>query len=105
MLALVEATLSWLLQNARGRDDKTFCRAAAFADHPAPTVAVTSPECGPGSRAEPARLRREHSADGAGAISSLEWTMPPAGLAGRVAEWLVVVEDPDAPLPTPVAHG
>lgn len=104
MLALIEVTLSWLFKNARGRDEKSFYRAAAFADHPEPTIAITSPECGPGSRAEPAQLHRDHSADGAGRIPSLEWTTP-GGLAGKVKEWLLVVEDPDAPTPTPIAHG
>lgn len=105
MQAIVEVTLSWLFKNARGRDEKSFYRAPAFADLPEPTVAVTSPEvAGPGSLAAPAQLGAEHSADGAGRIPPLEWEEPEA-LAGKVEEWLLVVEDPDAPLPTPIVHG
>ena len=104
MAALLEVTLSWLLKNARGRDQKSFYRSAAFADLPEPTVDITSPECGPGPRAAPAQLGREHSHDGAGRVPSLEWREP-APLEGRVREWLLVCEDPDAPLPTPIPHG
>lgn len=102
-LSVIEVTLAWILKNAKGRDEKTFHRSLAFKDLPEPTIEITSPECGPGSLARPAQLEREHTADGIGKIPSLEWKMPPK-MAGKVQEWLLVVEDPDAPLPTPIAH-
>lgn len=102
MFAVVEVTLAWLLKNKGKNDEKSFYRSAGFADFPEPTITITSAECGPGSRTQPAQLKKEHSADGAGTIPSLEWKTP-AGL--EVKEWLLVIEDPDAPLPTPIAHG
>lgn len=105
MYALVEVTLSWLLQNRGRNDEKSFYRSPAFASFPEPNIEITSPECGPGSRAQPAQLGKHHSADGAGTMPSLEWGAP-AGLEGdKVKEWLLLVEDPDAPLPMPIAHG
>lgn len=104
MHAYVELALSWLLRGVHGHDEKSFCRSPAFAGLPGPTVELASPDCGPGSPSQPARLRREHSADGPGTMPSLEWRTPEA-LEGRVREWLLVVEDPDAPVPTPIPHG
>ena len=37
-------------------------------------------------------------------IPTLEWKAP-ADIAGKVKEWLLVCEDPDVPLPTPISHG
>lgn len=104
MLDLVEVGLSWVFQSARGRDEKSFYRSPAFADFPQPTIEMTSPDNGPGSLAAPAKLRQEHSADGAGIFPSLEWKAANV-LQGKVKEWLLVCEDPDAPLPTPLVHG
>lgn len=104
MHPVVEVTLSWLLSSQRGRDEKSFYRSPAFKDLPEPTIEVTSTERGVGSLVEPAQLKKEDSADGEGRFPGLQWQTPPA-IAGRVKEWLVVVEDPDAPLPTPIVHG
>lgn len=104
MHPVVEVTLSWLLKGRRANETKYFYRSLAFQDFPNPTIELTSPDCGQGSLAEPAQLRKEHSADGPGTMPSLEWTTPES-LRGKVQEWLVIVEDPDAPLPTPISHG
>lgn len=104
MHPVVEVTLSWLLSSAKGRDEKSFYRSPAFKDLQEPTIEITSTECGAGSLAEPAQLKKEHSHDGEGRFPGLRWETPPA-VAGRVKEWLLVVEDPDAPLPTPIVHG
>lgn len=104
MLDLVEVGLSWVFQNARGRDEKSFYRSPAFSEFSQPTIDISSPDLGPGSLAAPAQLKKEHCADGAGTFPSLEWENPP-NLEGQVKEWLLVNEDPDAPLPTPIAHG
>lgn len=104
MHPVVEVTLSWLLSSARGRDEKSFHRSPAFKDFPEPTIEVASTERGAGSLAEPAQLKKEDSHDGEGRFPGLRWDTP-AAIAGKVKEWLVVVEDPDAPLPTPIVHG
>lgn len=104
MHPIVEVTLSWLLSSARGRDEKSFCRSPAFKDLPEPTIEITSIDCGAGSLAEPAQFRKEHSHDGEGRFPGVQWQAP-RDIAGRVKEWLLVVEDPDAPLPTPIVHG
>lgn len=104
MLDLVEVGLSWVFRNARGRDEKSFHRCSAFSEYPQPTIQISSPDIGSGSLAAPAQLKEDHSADGAGTFPSLEWKIPQS-LHGKVKEWLLVSEDPDAPLPTPIAHG
>ncbi|KAH8890926.1 PEBP-like protein [Thozetella sp. PMI_491] len=100
MLKYVEVSLAWLLQNAKGRDDKAFFTAPAFAEHKEPTIKITSPDCGETN----ATLSVEYTADGEGKIPILEWTVPDS-LKGSVKEWLLFSEDPDAPLPTPICHG
>ncbi|KAJ7302928.1 phosphatidylethanolamine-binding protein [Mycena albidolilacea] len=100
MKPIVEVTLSWLLKNAKGRDAKCFYNRPAFAKHPEQTIEVTSPDCGPTD----AQLGMEYTADGSGRFPALEWTAPPV-ISDKVKQWLLVSEDPDAPLPTPIAHG
>ncbi|GJC80705.1 hypothetical protein ColLi_03543 [Colletotrichum liriopes] len=96
----VEITLSWLLKNSRGHDAKSFYTSPAFVSQAEPTITVTSPDCG----ASPATLGPEYITGGGGRIPALSWTAP-ADLESKVKEWLIVVEDPDAPLPTPICHG
>ncbi|KAK8055836.1 hypothetical protein PG993_001063 [Apiospora rasikravindrae] len=100
MTALLEVSLSWLLQNFKHRDDKLFIKGPAFADHPAPTIPVTSPDCGETD----AQLSVAYTADGIGHHPELSWTAP-VDVRDQIREWLLVSEDPDAPLPTPIAHG
>ncbi|KAF7345415.1 Phosphatidylethanolamine-binding protein [Mycena venus] len=100
MKPIVEVTLSWLLKNRKGRDAKLFFTRPAFAKHPEQTIEVTSSDCGPTN----AKLAVDYTADGAGKHPVLEWTAPPA-IADKVKEWLLVSEDPDAPLAMPIAHG
>jgi phosphatidylethanolamine-binding protein (PEBP) family uncharacterized protein len=100
MTAIIEVTLAYLFQNAKGRDNKLFFRGPAFADFKEPTISLASPDCGETD----ATLAKEYTADGGGRIPTLEWKAP-EDIAPRVREWLLVSEDPDAPLPTPIAHG
>jgi phosphatidylethanolamine-binding protein (PEBP) family uncharacterized protein len=100
MRPIVEVAVSWLLKNAKGRDAKCFFTRPAFAKHAEQTIEITSPDCGPTN----AQLGVDYTADGSGRCPALTWTAPPA-IADRVKEWLLVSEDPDAPLPTPIAHG
>lgn len=46
----------------------------------------------------------EYTFDGAGKFPALSW-QGPEDVKDTVKEWLLVTEDPDAPLPTPIAHG
>lgn len=104
MLSYVEAGASWLLKNQRGRDAKAFTTSPAFAGL-APALSVSSPDCG----ATGTTLGPEYMAgapDGSPRIPALRWELGDAAAAeSKVREWLVVSEDPDAPLPTPICHG
>ncbi|KAI1487460.1 PEBP-like protein [Biscogniauxia mediterranea] len=102
MTALLEVALSWLLRNAKGHDARSFYARPAFADAGLadPSITVTSPDCGPSG----SRLGAQHMHDGGGRFPALAWSAPP-DLAARVREWLLVSEDPDGPLPTPICHG
>ncbi|WYZ40066.1 hypothetical protein EsH8_IV_000407 [Colletotrichum jinshuiense] len=100
MNPVVEVTLSWLLKNSRGHDAKSFYTSPAFASHTEQTIIVTSPDCGP----SPAELGPEYINEGGGRIPALSWVAP-QDLEAKIKEWLIVVEDPDAPLPTPICHG
>ncbi|KAK1980856.1 phosphatidylethanolamine-binding protein [Colletotrichum cereale] len=100
MFPYIEVSLSWLLMKSRGHDAKAFYTSPAFASHAEPTITVTSPDCG----ASPATLGPEYIADGGDRIPALSWAAP-ADLEPEVREWLLVVEDMDAPLPMPICHG
>lgn len=96
MTDYVEALAGWLLRSSRAHDAKAFVAAPAFAAHRAPALGVASPDCG----ASGATLGAGHMHGGEGRVPALAW----GGVDG-CREWLVVAEDPDAPLPTPVCHG
>lgn len=101
MTALIEVSLSWLFKNAKGHDAKSFYTHPAFADfQDKREIVVTAPEIGPTN----SKLDVEYTHDGAGKFPTLHWEAP-AHIAGKVKEWLLVSEDPDAPLPTPICHG
>ncbi len=100
MTAVLEVTFAWLFKSAKGRDAKSFYKGPAFGDLEEPTLAITSPDCGETG----ATLAKDYTADGSGKFPVLEWSAP-SDVAPRVKEWLLVAEDPDAPLPTPVCHG
>ncbi|KAI1312209.1 PEBP-like protein [Xylaria venustula] len=98
--AVIEVSLSWLFANARGRDAKSFFTRPAFAGFKEQSVVVTSPDCG----ASGSKFAIDNTQDGDGKFPALQWSAPPS-IADRVKEWLLVSEDPDAPLPTPICHG
>jgi hypothetical protein len=105
LLPFFERIAGRLLYSVRGHDAKLFTKTGAFAAHPRPTIPMSSPDYGqaPALLAS-AALRAEHSHDGGNGFPALAWTVPDE-LQREVDSWLVVVEDPDAPLPTPVVHG
>ncbi|KAI0439291.1 PEBP-like protein [Xylaria telfairii] len=98
--AVLEVTLSWLFANAKGRDAKSFFTRPALASFTEQSITVTSPDCGVSG----SRFKVDYTHDGSGRFPALEWSAPPE-LASQVKEWLLVSEDPDAPLPTPIIHG
>lgn len=89
--------LGRLFANAKGRDAKLFTKGAAFVQQPSPSILLECPEVGPSGSTLPIAL----SADGAGDFPLLRWpaTTP------EIQEYLLVSEDPDAPLPSPIIHG
>jgi len=97
ILDYVEATASKLLYSVRGHDDQVFTKSPAFKDIPTPNITVTSPECGPSG----SNLKIEHTQFGAERFPHLEWT----STLPNVKEYILIVQDVDAPLPTPILHG
>ncbi|GES65502.1 immune-responsive protein [Aspergillus terreus] len=95
MAKLLERSIAWLLYARRGHDSGLLHRSPPFAQHPSPTMTV---ECtiGPSESLIPP----EYSAFEHGHFPTFSWTPPP-----NAAEYLLVVEDPDAPLAEPVVHG
>lgn len=103
-LQRVEALLGRSLVSIRGHDTKLFVRTPAFTDHPEPTLSVASPECG----ASMSELQIHHTPLGENRFPQLQWEPPSSAKQigpTEIAEYLIVVEDPDAPLPMPVVHG
>jgi phosphatidylethanolamine-binding protein (PEBP) family uncharacterized protein len=97
---MLEVTVSWLFANAKGRDAKSFYTRPALTSFTDQTITVTSPDCGTSG----SKLDVDYTQDGVGKFPALQWSAP-SEIASEVKEWLLVSEDPDAPLPTPIAHG
>ena len=96
ILNYVEASVSWLLSSQKGRHPKLFTKGPAFAAFPEQTFVVDSPDCGPsGSYVEP-----KYTQVGEDQFPELTWSAPLVS----VKEYIVVIEDPDAPLPKPATH-
>ncbi|KAF2805369.1 PEBP-like protein [Mytilinidion resinicola] len=94
--APIEHAIGRLLINQKARDSGLLSATPAFASQPSPTFTITSPDCGP-SNSHMADLYTGYGAD---RFPSLTWQPPP-----DVAEYVLIVEDPDAPIPWPVTHG
>ncbi|KAL4873925.1 hypothetical protein BDV12DRAFT_277 [Aspergillus spectabilis] len=87
-----------LLTGAKSRQhSKLFTSTAPFADHPFPTIPIECPELGPSGT----YLDKDHTSEGAGLIPALSWPSP----ADDTVEYVLVCEDPDAPIPESVIHG
>ncbi|KAF2243491.1 PEBP-like protein [Trematosphaeria pertusa] len=97
LLKLLEYCLGRLLFQRRGYDADCLFNTHAFRNHPKPTISISSPDCG----ASGAQLSSEYSKFGSGRIPSLTW--PRA--APNVKEYLLLSEDPDAPLGHANVHG
>ena len=103
LAARTEAIIGSLLKSARGHDAKLFVNSAPFKPHRSPPLDVTSPECGDTN----SPLLIAHTPLGENRVPELSWSRRLTnGEAGPdIAEYLIIVEDPDAPLPSPVVHG
>ena len=99
LLEQLENIAGSLFSSFKERDAGLLPKSAPFADFPTSTITVTSPELGQIN----AHLTIDHTPLGANRFPALSWTWN--GSIATPAEYIVVVEDPDAPLPTPVVHG
>jgi phosphatidylethanolamine-binding protein (PEBP) family uncharacterized protein len=95
--AFIEYGLGQLLYRARGRDAKLFQKGPAFANFPEPTITIESPEVGPSGSS----MSINHAAFGEGRFPELRWS----AASPEIKEYILISEDPDAPLPTPIMHG
>ncbi|PQE26260.1 hypothetical protein CJF30_00000977 [Rutstroemia sp. NJR-2017a BBW] len=99
--ARLEAFIGRLLSSQRGRDAKLLTRATPAIVKLKPSLIVTSP-----LGEAPAPLLPAHSQVGANEVPPLSWSLPAdSDLLPQIKSFLLVVEDPDAPLPSPVVHG
>lgn len=87
----IELLFSWLFRSFRGRDAKLFTRVPPFNTHP-PTIVITSDVPNP--------MTVDYTQDGAEKFPWLSWKTPKGA-----AQLLLIVQDCDAPLPTPIVHG
>ena len=99
MWPYIEYSLGRLLSSQRGRDAKLFHKGPAFAKQTEPSIEVTSPECGPSG----STMLSKHGMDTGNQFPTVSWKH--FELDTEVKEYMLIVEDPDAPLPTPIAHG
>lgn len=95
MSKIIERSLAWLLYNRRGRDTGLLHKSAPFALHPTATIDL---ECSIGPSGSPIPFK--HSSFGDSHFPTISWTQIP-----DAAEYLLILEDPDAPLVEPVVHG
>ena len=98
--AYLESFIGSLLTSQRGRDAQLLTRATPAMSSLPPTMIVISTH-GP----SPAPLLFEHTPLGDNLFPNLSWSLPADVKAEDVKTYLLVVEDPDAPLPSPIVHG
>lgn len=97
LLKLLEYCIGCLLYRLRGYDHLCLFKTRAFAQHPKPSIPITSPDCGPSG----ALLNKHYSKFGVGRFPTLTWETPNL----NIKEYLILTEDPDAPLRKPNVHG
>ncbi|RAK96482.1 YbhB/YbcL family Raf kinase inhibitor-like protein [Aspergillus ibericus CBS 121593] len=95
-----EALLGRLLRNQRGRDAKLLTRVSPALQTLPPTITITS-----SVGSSPAPLPKEFTPFGENRFPPLSWTLPSDIAADQIHSYVLIVEDPDAPLPSPVVHG
>ncbi|KAJ5195445.1 uncharacterized protein N7498_008883 [Penicillium cinerascens] len=95
MSKLLERSVAWLLQNRRGHDAGLIHKSAPFSKLPDSTIVL---ECNLGPSGS--NIPTEYSFFQRGLFPTLQWPAQDGAV-----EYLLVVEDPDAPLENPVVHG
>ena len=93
--------LGRILSSQRGHDAKLLTRLLASTKALSPSIRVVSPSLGSSNSA----LREEHTPMGTNLFPDLSWTLAPETNPNDVKSYILIVEDPDAPLPSPVVHG
>jgi phosphatidylethanolamine-binding protein (PEBP) family uncharacterized protein len=96
-LQVIEYCLGRLLYRFRGYDSQLLTKSPAFVQHSKPTIHITSSDCGKTGTT----LKHEYSKFGGGRFPALEWE----NAGPEIKEWLLLSEDPDAPLRKPNVHG
>lgn len=97
MLRYIEYGIGSLLHSVKGHDDKLFTKTPAFKDLP-PTITIESPDVGPSN----SHLQHIHSHFGEDRFPELSWSLP--STSPQVAEYILIIEDPDAPVPFVPCH-
>ncbi|PYH41283.1 YbhB/YbcL family Raf kinase inhibitor-like protein [Aspergillus saccharolyticus JOP 1030-1] len=90
--------LTTLLNTVLCQISKLFISQPAFVQHPWPSILLESPEFGPTG----SYLDIDHTREGAGSFPALSW---PYSSGTAVQEYILLVEDPDAPTSEAVVHG
>lgn len=92
-----EYAFGTLLSRVRGHDSQVLTKGPAFTDLPNTNIILQCPECGPSG----STMLRHHSDYGDENFPHLTWDGTPPG----TVEYLLIVEDVDAPVPFPACHG
>lgn len=95
MSKLIERSVAWLLQNRKGHDADLIHKSTPFSGLPNPTIPL---ECNLGPTGSD--IPPEYSFFHQGLFPTLQWPAQDGAV-----EYLLVVEDPDAPFAEPVVHG
>ncbi len=103
ILRYLEYYLARLLYNSKGRDAKLFTNNATLFANVPKNIELTSPDVGPSG----SHLGIEHSALGASRFPELSWSLAPDADISHsdIKEYILLCEDPDAPLPIVPNHG
>lgn len=97
VFSYIEQALGQLFYFSRGYDGKLFTKTGAFSDLPESNIEVTSPNYGQSG----SNMSFEHSIPGGSRFPSLKWNCR----VSSVKEYLLIVQDPDAPIPIAPVHG
>jgi phosphatidylethanolamine-binding protein (PEBP) family uncharacterized protein len=100
----VEPLLGWLMSNNKNHDAGLFTKAPAVSTQTlTPNILVSSPDCGASGSPLPKQYASAELG-GSDKMVSLAWDAPRTA-GGPVKEYLLVIEDPDAPMKEPIVHG
>ena len=102
VLRYIEYYLARLLFHVKGHDKKLFTNSPLFNDIPK-NIKVESPDVGPSG----SHLTVDHTQFGESKFPELKWSlMPDAAISEtNIQEYMLICEDPDAPLPIVPNHG